>query len=112
MRDRDWFVHQQRRTNAPLPPLRRATLLTVCRLDVVAILALPHLQELHGPVQQAVDHLEARVLVVVEGAQTPAVPRTHIWFVETGIDGEATVKTGLNHPTFNTFEINKLKLIE
>lgn len=76
---------------------------------MVAILALLHLQELHGPVQQAVDHLKARVLVVVEGAQTPAVPRTHIWFVETGIDGEATVKIGLNQTTFNTLEINKLK---
>lgn len=52
-----------------------------------------HLQKLHGPVQQAVNHLKARVLVVVNGRQAPAVPGAHIWFVE------ANNETGLNHTT-------------
>lgn len=90
--------------------LLQSTLLTVCRLDAVAILTKLHLQELHGPVKQAVDHLEARVLVVVNGAQTPAVPRAHIWFVGTGDDSLVTIKTGLNSTTFITFEINILQV--
>lgn len=77
---------------------------------MVAIPAELHLQELHGPVEQAVDHLEARALVVVNGTQTAAIPHTHIWFVETGDDSEASVKTGLNRTTFITIEINAPKV--
>lgn len=58
------------------PPLN----LTVCSLNVVAIaLDRLHLQQLHGPVQQAMDHLKARALVVVNSTETSAVPRPNIW---------------------------------
>lgn len=63
------------------PPLN----LTVCSLNVVAVtLGRLHLQQLHGPVQQAMDHLKARALVVVNSAETSAVPRADIWLVGQG----------------------------
>lgn len=57
-------------------------LLTVSSLDVVTIpTSWLHLQQLHGPVQQAVDHLKTRTLVIVNGTETPAVPSANIWRV-------------------------------
>ena len=57
-------------------------LLTFCGLDVVAFPTdRLHLQQLHGPVQQAMDHLEAWSLVVVNGTETSAVPRSDICLV-------------------------------
>lgn len=56
--------------------------LTVCSLDVVAVATGRfHVQQLHGAVQQAVDHLETGTLVVENSTETPAVPRPHIWLV-------------------------------
>lgn len=82
------------------PLLLQSTVLTICCLDVVAFPPSKlHLQKLHGPVQQAVNHLKARVLVVVNGRQAPAVPGAHIWFVETGNDSVGNTETGLNHTT-------------
>lgn len=67
---------------SPLLPPGPSRFLTVCSLDVVALAAgRLHLQQLHGSVQQAVDHLEARTLVVVNGTEAPAVPRSHIWLI-------------------------------
>lgn len=85
----------------------QSTVLTICCLDVVAVPpSRLHLQKLHGPVQQAVNHLKARVLVVVNGRQAPAVPRTHIWFVDTGNDSVGNTETGLNHTTLIKFKVN------
>lgn len=57
-------------------------LLTVCSLDVVALsTGRFHLQQLHGAVQQAVNHLKTGTLVVEDGTETPAVPRPDIWWV-------------------------------
>lgn len=65
------------------PPLPLS--LTVCSLDVVAIaLDRLHLQQLHGPVQEAMDHLKARALVVVNSTEASAVPRPDIWLVGQG----------------------------
>lgn len=57
-------------------------LLTVSSLDVVTVpTSWLHLQQLHGPVQQAVDHLKTGTLVIVNGAEAPAVPGANIWRV-------------------------------
>lgn len=54
--------------------------LTVWSLDVVAFTpARLHLQQLHGPVQETVDHFEAWASVVVNGTETATVPRSNIW---------------------------------
>lgn len=63
-------------------PLFHPRFLTFCSLDVVALSSgRLHVEQLHGSVKEAVDHLEARTLVVVHGTETPAVPRPDIWSV-------------------------------
>lgn len=48
-------------------------------LNVVSLFSARfHIQQLHGPVQQAVDDLEPRAFVVVDCTEPPVVPRTHI----------------------------------
>lgn len=60
-------------------------LLTVSSLDVVTVpTSWLHLQQLHRPVQQAVDHLKTGTLVVVDGTEAPAVPHANIWNVRRG----------------------------
>ena len=41
------------------------------------------------------DHLETRALVVVNGTETPAVPRTHIWEEEEEEEGK--VRSFIKH---------------
>lgn len=56
--------------------------LTDSGLDVVAVpTSRFNLQQLHGSVQQPVNHLKTRALVVVNSTETPAVSCANIWNV-------------------------------
>lgn len=83
---------------SPFEDIWDAVLLTVSSLDVVTVpTSRLHLQQLHGPVQQAVDHLETGTLVVVNGTETPAVPHANICRVRRGGRWRSVPSVSLEH---------------